>query len=467
MNDLLEAKEKREHELHLREEALKRRHGESGAKDILRREADEADRRVARDRQNDKLFNFADDRPVYGVISPEGKLELADGNQFRKQIVKFGRYVDPLNPGKKMSLNRAWAEQLLRNFKAKRAGRVAIPLTHTDAPQANTGELVDMQITDDGIDGVLDVRDPKTADAIRNDLIWDCSVSFDNNYVDKKTGQDVGPTLFHVALVNNPYLKGMQPFQALSEQNQLIMLSESKEQEMSTVHIKNDREFDVTVNFEVDGVTKDVVVGAGQEVEVPGDVEDSVKTQIAEATAPEVDKVEDEDKSDELDKDKKDDTKAEDEKKTDDEPVKDENKVDTDLAEENARLRRELAEERTGKAYENLLKVGRLVPAQKERFEQVMLAATESTTTVNLADGSTKSLSELITDLLNTGPKRIRFDEKGKTESEEPKTAWDALSPEARVQNEKLGVDRETFNKHNTAPITSDNDSSSDDDDEE
>lgn len=381
---------------------------------------------------------------VPGEESSFETLELADGGgtRFYKQIVKFGNWVNPLNPSQKMNLNKSWGQKIVQNFKDKRAGRVAVPLTHTDEPQANSGELVDVDMKDDGLWGTFDIRQPKTAQAIKDDLIWDNSISFDNHYIDKRTGEDVGPTLLHVALVNNPYVKGMSPFKALADGMNATMLSESKEKEMSKVTQKNERDFPVTVSY-MDGDTeREHILAPGEEFEVPADAAQLVKSQIQNAEQP----------------------KPEDKKS---EPDKPEPKKEPDKSDDNEELKKQLSEVQTklrerdaNDAYKTLLSEGKIVPAQKDAF--IALSLSEPTT-VNLSDGKTKSSSQLLTDLLSAGPKRIDFSEKGKLEGEAaPKTAWDALTDEERAANDRLGVDKETYNKHNSAPEASEPDKGDD-----
>lgn len=373
--------------------------------------------------------------PIYSLViedAPSDVISLGDGGKrFRKQIVKFGDWVDPHNRRNKMVLDRKWGEQVLANFKSKVVGRIPVPVGHplnpSDLAAMNKGELVDVELADDGVYGVLDIRDGNAAKAIEEDLLWDVSIHFDPNYLDKASGKDVGPALLHVGLLTDPYLKGMAPFQALSNQTNAVMLSESKEYQMSA--LKNDREFDVTVKFDQDGESQEVTIPAGEEVDVPDEALEAAQKQVADAQAPE--------------------SPAEPET-----PAEPENKPElsdrqTELEAENTKLRTELAEKQAEATYQTLLSDGRIVPAQEAAFKQL---ATVGSQTVSLSDGSTKSLSDLVTDFIKAGPKLVSFGEEG-ADGEEAKTPWDDLSDEEQAGSAAVGVSKEQYNEVHSAAV--------------
>jgi hypothetical protein len=63
------------------------------------------------------------DSTIFEVPKAQGGLsvvELADGSRvYRKQLVKFGSYVNPHNRSSKMVLDRSWAEPIADNFRKK------------------------------------------------------------------------------------------------------------------------------------------------------------------------------------------------------------------------------------------------------------------------------------------------------------------------------------------------------------
>jgi hypothetical protein len=397
------------------------------------------------------------DRNIYQL--PVGEehssvVELGDGTRrYRKQLVKFGSYVNPNKSTSKMTLDRPWAEKVVENFKNKVLNRVPVAEGHPkDSGELVTktrGDLAALSIEDDGLYGELDIKAPETIKGIEDDLIYDVSVSFDPDYTDKASGAQVGPALLHVGLVNDPYLKGMQPFQALSEHANVIMLSESKESTVSK--IKNDREFMVPIEFSDGDTTKSVSVASGEEVEVPTEEVESVKTQIKDATAPKVVEPTAEEKAaaDKVKADKVVADAAEAKAKADKEAA-DAGKTETEkelettkaaLADANKKIALSEAEGR----YSALLSDGKIVPAQRDAFISLSTAATSGT--ISLADNSNVSLNDLLTDLFKGAPKRINFGEEGAAGDEPVKDPWDEQTEEEKAASIALGVTPEEFNE--------------------
>lgn len=227
------------------------------------------------------------------------KVEGARGTLYKKQIIKFGNYVDPWFPEWPMTLDSEWGDMIKENFDKKVVGRVAVPASHTDDPEKNRGELLAVENDGEGLNGTLDIRDPQTVQDIENELIWDDSISFTNNYIDEK-GIGHGPVLFHVALVNNPYITGMSGFQALSKaashirnafsqkhSGSAIVLSKSVKELSNMKPVKNEKDFPVTVNYQdAEGKDVEAVIEPGQELEVPEATAEGVAQQIAAAEKP-------------------------------------------------------------------------------------------------------------------------------------------------------------------------------------
>lgn len=339
------------------------------------------------------------------------------GTVYRKQIVKFGKWVNPLMPIEFMELDEEWAKKVKKNFDSGVIPRVPVPLDHTDATEANTGELIKLEIVPgDGMYGYLDIRRPNVVEDIDNGLIFDVSISFDNDYIDTKDGKHHGPTLLHVALVNNPYLKGMPEFEAaevgsyseswgklqtmlsLPKSDSVIMLSESKVKELSTMEtatVKNDKEYavEITVKNE-DGEEVKKTLAAGEETEVPKDQSEAVLTQISEAVDPDAEEEKDDDDEGEEDED-------------------DDKNKGGDLSEaerkELADLRKKQALSEVESQYNTLLSQNKIVPAQKEAF---MKLSEVNSTKVELS-GKQVNLSTIVTNILSAGPDVSKFSETG------------------------------------------------------
>ena len=389
-------------------------------------------------------------------------VDLGEGKRFVKQLVKFDNWLHPQGGGKRMKLDRAWAEKVADNFNKKVSGQVAVPLGHpkssAELAQLNRGELTNVEIRDDGMYGVLDVRDAETAKKIEDNLLWDVSISWDPNYVDKLSGEEVGPALLHVGLLTDPYLKGMKPFEALANSANAIMLSESKENEVAV--IKNDRKFPVQIEVQVENELKKVELAVGEEITVAEAEAEKVAAQIKAAEAPAEKKLTAEEKA------------AEEEVKA----IADKAEADAKVAAEAAKTelekaQKELADARAEIAlrdaksrYTELLSEGKIVPAQEDAFMSLSTAITSGA--ISLADGATTSLSDLVTNLFKGAPKRINFGEDGAGADENAKkTPWDELSDEERDASAKLGVTADEFNKVNGTSSQSDN--SNDNEDQE
>lgn len=361
--------------------------------------------------------------------------QLADSPQrFKKQLIRFGDWIDPLWPEEVMRIDRVVLETMVRNFKNGIPGRIPVPLTHTDNPEYNTGELVDLYIEgdganlEDGLYGVLEIRRADTAEQIKSETIWDVSISFADNYQDNETGALYGHTLIHVALVNNPYIKKMGSFTALAEDLKKIfgskvavrMLSEShKENTMTKVKLTNDREFAVTVTYKEGEEDVTVTLEAGQEIEVAEDQADAVQTIIAEATAPAAEEPAPEEGEEEVVT-----PPAAGEGDTPAAPAPSEDTNLSETARELAETNRKLAEanqklraQDIEKIWQTNLSEGKLVPAQKEAF--IALADALHGQTRTLSDGATQNLSELLAEFVSKTPRIVSLNqENGKIEDE-------------------------------------------------
>ncbi len=337
---------------------------------------------------------------MYILVNRDLNVELTDEvggfKRFKKQICKFGDYVNPNGSGK-MKLDRQLAEEMKANFDSGKYGVVAVPLGHprtaAELAALNKGEMIEMSITDDGIDATLEIRDEETVAAIEKRNIPDVSMGFEVDYLDKKTGNRVGALLKHVGLVVDPYIKGMQQFVPLADDVPAILFSDSqvneeRKYETMNVKVKNDRDFDVEVRYAVDGEEKVETVAAGTEIEVPADQEETVKAQIAEAVNP----------------DEKADTEGE---------LSDEDKKAKELADREAAVaarEAKLAKQEAEAKFDKLLSDGKVVPAQKDAFMALSEVASQE---IHLSDDETKTVDTLLSEFIAAAPKIELTDEKG------------------------------------------------------
>lgn len=344
-------------------------------------------------------------------LSDEGKSAY---KRYWKQLCPFGEWIDPNDwDNSKLVIDRNLVDQLVKNFNDKVLDYVPVPLGHpydsSSLASLNTGELLELEAREDGLYGLIEIRDNAVADKIDKNLIPNVSMGMDLQYKDKKDGSLKGAVLQHVGLVTDPYLKGMHAFEpALSDMSQAaIVLSDSsnnkrEENGMNKVKVTNDRDFDVEVKWQEDGEEKTATVAVGADVEVPEDQEEAVKQQIADAKEPE-DKGEDksgEDNLSEGEKDLSDEQKAFEAEKA-------------ELAREKAELakqKRELSEKQAEAEYEKLISEGKLVPAQKESY--LALCAAKDTK-VQLSDTKTKSVDVLLSELFAAMPAMRLLSEDG------------------------------------------------------
>lgn len=404
------------------------------------------------------------------VLFAESKAPLVQVSAtiYRKQLVKFGDWVDPVNPGQKMTLDEKWAEKIVTNFKAKVLDKVPVPKNHTNDVAANTGELVGLEIVEgDGLYGLLEITEKETQLAIDEGRTFNVSISFDRDYHDTKTNKAHGPVLLHVALVNNPYLKGLKTFEkvksTIKEMSEalapahgasVIMLSESKAKELNAmlVTLKNGKTYKVTIKVKGDdGVEVEKVLEPGEEVQVPKDQAEALTTAIEEATDPDADEETAEEKKAREDKEAADKKAAEDA-----EAEKNKGKTPEEIqAEKDEADKKELSELRKKnrvlefeKKYDTLLKDGKIVPAQKAQF---MSFAEIENQTVNLSEGKTTDLAELLFNTLSAGSKVVNFDEsgsgKGKPADEAGKKPSDKLSDEERAGLQAVGTSPERMDE--------------------
>ena len=368
------------------------------------------------------------------------------GSIYRKEVAKFGQWVNPDYPwfsdDPNMTLDEAWAETIVKNFNEDALGSpVPVPLNHTDDVRVNTGVVKSLEIVPgDGLYAELEIRDEDTIAKLDKGLIFDVSISFMWDFIRQDNGKHYGATLLHVALVNTPYLIGMNSFEKVGEalsrlSNNLlkplglahtasegaIMLSRTKAKELSIMDlstIKNDKDFDVTVKYKDGEEEKEVVVKAGEEVEVPTEVAEEVTTQIADATKPEEDEEvtpptednEDPENPDENNEENEDPETPEEDEENPDEEEDEDKKKDKELA----RVKLENATLSIEKRYSELLSAGKVIPAQKAKLES--LAKLGQGVTLSLDSGKKVDLATIVFDILEAGAVKFSTNEFGSSE---------------------------------------------------
>lgn len=161
------------------------------------------------------------DQNYVAVQAPLGDqyVELArskQGRLFRKKILDMDSdFIHPSAPGKRIHVDRAFAEKMRANFKAGVCDTVQVPIvndanTHVEDPLCNAGEVVDLTFDDKGVYALIDAR--KHADDFGKTLLG-ASALMHLDYPDTRSGEHMGPTLLHVAVTNRPYLTNLGEFE--------------------------------------------------------------------------------------------------------------------------------------------------------------------------------------------------------------------------------------------------------------
>jgi hypothetical protein len=422
------------------------------------------------------------------IISPVqlAKADQVVGTIFRKQLFSFGTWVNPLwwlDGEPTMELTVDMATKMVQNFNNNVLGSpVPVPLNHTDDVKANTGTVIKLEVGDDGLYGYLDIKRPAVVDDINNGLIYDVSIGFDWDYVSQKDNTHYGPTLFHVALVNTPYINNMsgftetelakrnyeyaQPLQ-VAGQPSVIMMSKAKVEElkgMKFAKVKNNQAFPVEVTHTNEaGEEVRETVEPGAEVEVLSEQADAVTKQFDEATAPEGGEGEGSGEGEGAGAGEGEGSQGAGEGEgegsgtgTGEGEVEGQGAGqgeggDTELA----RLRERNAELEAEKEYGTLLSSGHITPAQKDLFmafakagsaAQVKLSTeikTKDGKQVLFAKGATPSVTAMLSAILSAGPKVLKLGEQG-GKGEEAKVE---LTKEQEEKLAKRGINVETFKK--------------------
>lgn len=153
--------------------------------------------------------------------APKGDF-VHKGKLYRKEVLRTGYYQHPTD-GWEMDLSLADLVLLCdeSNRAIQNGNRCWIPIGHTDDVRANRGYVKRFEVEETvgepgsfSIYAICDVRDPETADAIDKGLIEDVSVGIEE--MDDGRGNEYGPRIVHVALVNFPVFAGQENFIALA-----------------------------------------------------------------------------------------------------------------------------------------------------------------------------------------------------------------------------------------------------------
>jgi hypothetical protein len=161
------------------------------------------------------------DSDAYAEID-DSSIELSrkkTGTLFRKHILNVGK--DLIHPAVgRLKIDDAFVKALKTNFDNKACDIVQVPKAnakneHVEDPDANVGEVVDIEVKDNKVYAVIDARDPNAIERFRNKTYIGASAMIAMNYKDTNTDKRVGPTLCHVAVTNRPYITNLEDYEEI------------------------------------------------------------------------------------------------------------------------------------------------------------------------------------------------------------------------------------------------------------
>jgi len=309
----------------------------------------------------------------------------------QKQILRYGEWKNPNAKNGVLSITRDYIQQLVDNFKHTPFVPVLRGHVANNDAEANTNLIIskniqDLAMDDEGLNATFEVDEEEL------EKYNDVSASIDEAYENHETGDVIGATLKHIALVVDPYIKGLRNFALLKDKvNYLINLSE------------------ITMKKE-----KSKTELAEEPVKVEAEV---VKTETTTETEPETEKVEE---TVEVA------TVVEPEAEAKEEPVKTEEtvvevkeetvdsaelqKTILDLQEQIKSRDAEIVSAKAQTRYIELRDAGKATPAMEDAVKSLYQS---SSTVVNLADGCKKTTGELLDQLFEKMPQIISFGEQG------------------------------------------------------
>lgn len=137
------------------------------------------------------------------------------GRLYEKHILNKGVLIHPTT-GSKIQIDDAFVRSLKSNFDNGTCDIVQVPLAdsqnaHSEDPDRNIGEVVDIRERDGKVYAVIDARRADAAEKLGKTWLG-ASAMLSTNYKDTKTGERVGPTLLHVAVTNRPYVTGLEDY---------------------------------------------------------------------------------------------------------------------------------------------------------------------------------------------------------------------------------------------------------------
>lgn len=142
------------------------------------------------------------------LIDGGSPVALSDEDtRFIYNLLPVGEFYDKRYG--RVSITPEKIQQMVENFGKCPAYEVPVKLGHSDGAKS-PGKVIGVEAKDNGLEITMSV-DSETAKAINDKKYRYMSAEFDEDYHDKKTGENVGAVLLGAALVNQPAHPGVAP----------------------------------------------------------------------------------------------------------------------------------------------------------------------------------------------------------------------------------------------------------------
>lgn len=153
------------------------------------------------------------------VVRLKGSAEptSVSGSVFRKQILRYGEWLHPKAPGGKIKIDRELVEKIIANFRAKVLDHVPVPITHDDKDAVSSiGEIIDLEADEQGLWGIHHITDKDAVSKIDKKTWRGSSATLNLDWLDRESGERIGPVLMNNVITNLPVITKLAPFEAVA-----------------------------------------------------------------------------------------------------------------------------------------------------------------------------------------------------------------------------------------------------------
>jgi len=379
------------------------------------------------------------EKVVYSVVNSSA-IELTDRkdfSEFDKELLRVGKWQHCASRTGVLDVTKEMLKSIVKNFKDKVLDNVFVPLGHptTDDPSKNVGEVVGLELSKDEskLMAKIDVKETSVSDKIRNGLIKGISASFTENYTQKDTGKDIGPTLFHAALVSEPYIKKMEGFVPLSDslEGSKVISLENMDKPLTIAQLSERvRELEAKLDL---NENEDASEEASDESTEDAPSKEEVTEEKPTTEEPTTEETKEETESSAVGEQAKEEEEVKTEEPKVEEPKVEETKPEEKTEEVKVEVDEGVALAEAEKVFGELLIQGRVTPAEKE----LLLPLLRSNTPVELADGNKVDIRKALKKYLDSRSPVFSLEEFGTIEGD--KLNGDEVPEEVSEQLDNMG----------------------------